>query len=130
MQKKALAITKIFIYNRIIKKGDWMTKESKVNIKNIKEMFADYARKELDFIEKSDPDKLYHRVLPNLKDKSKGSIDFLYKRIVVGGSIEGDTIYLNKVRVSKFGSEGDLEKVIKKIQEVVEKGDMKLVNQL
>ena len=105
-------------------------KKLNVNIKDIIEMFADYARKELDFIEKSDPDKLYHRVLPNLKDKSKGSIDFLYKKIVIGGSIEGDTIYLNKVRVSKFAKEGDLEDVVKKIQEVVEKGDMKLVNQL
>jgi hypothetical protein len=40
MQKKVLAIPKIFIYNRIIKKGDWMkvtnkvTKESGVLIIN------------------------------------------------------------------------------------------------
>ena len=101
--------------------------ENKVSLK---EMFQEYAKNELEFIEKSDPDKLYHRVLPNFKDKSKGSIDFLYKKIVVGGMIEGDTIYLNKLRVSKFGKEEDIEKVIAKIQEVVDNGDMKLVNQL
>lgn len=109
-----------------------MTKpnKTKVNIKDIKEMFADYARKEMEFIEKSDPNEIYHRVLLNLKDKTKGSIDFLYKYIVVGGMIDGDTIYLNKLRVSKFGSEDDIDLVIKKIEEVVNKGDMKIVNQL
>lgn len=104
--------------------------QSKVNIKDIKEMFKDYAKKELEFIENSDPDKIYHRVLPNLKDKTKGSIDFLYKYIVVGGMIDGDTIYLNKLRVSKFGSEDDIDLVLKKIEEIVNKGDMKIVNQL
>lgn len=103
-----------------------MTKE-KINIK---EMFAEYAKKELEYIENSDPDKLYHRVIPNIKDKSKGSIDFLYKKIVVGGFIDGDTIYLNKLRVSKWGNDKDVDEVISKITEIVNKGDMKLVNQL
>lgn len=106
-----------------------MSKE-KIDIKDIKTMFAEYAKKELDFIESSDPDKLYHRILPNVKDKTRGSIDFLYKKIVVGGFIEEDTIYLNKLRVSKWGNEKDVEAVIAKIKETVEKGDMKLVNQL
>ena len=34
-----------------------MSKE-KINIKDIKSMFAEYAKKELEFIESSDPDKL------------------------------------------------------------------------
>ena len=106
-----------------------MSKE-KVDIKDIKSMFAEYAKKELEFIESSDPDKLYHRVLPNVKEKNKGSIDFLYKKIVVGGFIEDNTIYLNKLRVSKWGDEKDIEEVINKITEVSEKGDMKIVNQL
>jgi hypothetical protein len=54
----------------------------------------------------------------------------LYKKIVVGGFIEEDTIYLNKLRVSKWGNEKDVEEVIAKITETVEKGDMKVVNQL
>lgn len=103
-----------------------MTKE-KVSLK---EMFQEYAKNELEFIEKSDPNKLYNRVLPNFKDRTKGSIDFLYKKIVVGGLIDKDTIYLNKLRVSKFGKEEDIDKVLAKIEEVVNKGDMKLVNQL
>lgn len=106
-----------------------MSKE-KIDIKDIKTMFSEYAKKELEFIESSDPDKLYHRVLPNVKEKNKGSIDFLYKKIVVGGFIEDNTIYLNKLRVSKWGDEKDIEEVINKITEVSEKGDMKIVNQL
>lgn len=102
----------------------------KVTIKDFKKMFAEYAKKELEFIENSDPEKLYHRVIPNIKDKDRGSIDFLYKKITVGGFIEKDTIYLNKLRVSKWGKEEDVDLVIAKITETIEKGDMKLVNQL
>lgn len=93
-------------------------------------MFKEYAKRELELIENSDPDKLYHRVLPNVKEKDKGSIDFLYKKIVVGGMIDGDTIYLNKLRVSKWGKEEDIDAVLDKIKETVNNGDMKLVNQL
>ena len=93
-------------------------------------MFKEYAKKEMEFIEKSDPNKVYHRVLPNIKDKEKGNIDFLYKYITVGGLIDKDTIYLNKLKVSKWGKEEDIEKVVSKITEIVEKGDMKIVNQL
>ena len=114
------------IHYHQLMKGLKMTKE-KVNLK---EMFQEYAKNELEFIEKSDPNKLYNRVLPNFKDKTKGSIDFLYKKIVVGGLIDKDTIYLNKLRVSRFGDEKDIDAVIAKIEEVVNKGDMKLVNQL
>lgn len=73
---------------------------------------------------------LFRSVMPNFKDKSKGSIDFLYKKITVGGLIDGDTIYLNRLRVSKWGKEEDIDAVIAKITEVVNKGDMKLVNQI
>ena len=102
----------------------------KSQLSNIKEMFAEYAKNELEFIENSDPEKLYHRVMPNLKDKTKGTIDFLYKKIVVGGIIDNDTIYLNKLRVSKYGNGKDIDLVLAKIKEVVDKGDMKLVNQI
>ena len=104
-----------------------MTKET--NKINLVEAFREYAKKEKEFIESSDPNKLYHRVLPNIKEKDKGSIDFLYKRILIGGFIDKDTIYLNKL-ITKYGNEDDVDKVVEKITEVVEKGDMKLVNQL
>lgn len=97
---------------------------------NIKEMFEEYARNELEFIKNSDPDKIYHRVIPNIKDKQKGTIDFLYKKIVIGGMIDKGTIYLNKLRVSKWGKEEDIDLVLNKINEIAEKGDMKIVNQL
>lgn len=103
---------------------------TKKTMVDIKQMFADYAKRELEFIENSDPNKIYHRVMPNFKDKTKGSIDFLYKKITVGGFIDGDTIYLNKLRVSKWGSNKDVDSVIAKITEIIHKGDMKLVNQL
>lgn len=103
---------------------------SKENKTTLKEMFEEYARKELEFVEQSDPEKVYHRILPNLKEKDKASIDFLYKKIKVGGFIDKDTIYLNKLKVTKNGKDEDIPVVIAKIQEIIDKGDMKLVNQL
>ena len=103
-----------------------MTKE-KVNLT---EMFKEYAKKELEFIKNSDPEKVYHRVMPNFKDKSKGTIEFIHKYIIIGGMIDGDTIYLNKLKVTKYGKEDDIDSAIAKITEIVNKGDMKLVNQL
>ena len=91
--------------------------------------FKEYAQKEKEFIESSDPEKLYHRVLPNIKEKDRGTIDFLYKKIIVGGFIDKDTIYLNKL-ITKYGNEEDVDAVIDKITETINKGDMKLVNQL
>lgn len=95
-----------------------------------KQMFSDYAKKELEFIEKSDPDKVYHRVFPNFTNKDQGTIEFIYKKIVLGGFIDKDTIYLNKLKISKWGKEEDVDSVISKVTEIVNKGDMKLVNQL
>lgn len=93
-------------------------------------MFREYAKQELEIIKNSDPNKVYHRVMPNFKDKEKGTIEFLYKKILVGGMIDKDTIYLNRLKVSKFGDEKDVDKVIDKITEIINKGDMKIVNQL
>lgn len=102
----------------------------KVTLKEMGEMFREFAKKELDFIEHSDPNKVYHRIMPNFKDKDKGSIEFIYKKIIVGGMIDKDTIYLNKLKVTKFGKEEDIDSVLEKINEIVNKGDMKIVNQL
>ena len=97
---------------------------------NLKEMFEEYARKELEFVENADPNKLYHRVIPNIKDKEQASIDFLYRKIKIGGMIQKDTVYLNKLKVCKGGKEEDIDLAIAKIQEAVDTGDMKLVNQI
>ena len=104
---------------------------SKQNSKiSLKEAFSEYAKQELEFIKQADPNKVYHRVIPNIKEKEKGYIDFLYKKIVVGGYIDRDTIYLNKLRVTREGKETDIDKAIAKVTEVVNKGDMKLVNNI
>lgn len=99
----------------------------KVNM-TLKEAFANYARREKEFIENSDPEKVYHRIIPNIKDKNRGSINFLYKKIVVIGVIIEDTVYLEKYRT--HGDEADLPEAIAKIEEVIKSGDMKLVNKL
>lgn len=96
---------------------------------DLMEAFREYAKKEKEFIENSDPNKVFHRVVPDIKNKDRGSIDFLYKHILVGGFIEKDTIYLNKL-ITKYGDEKDIDKVITKITAIINKGDMKLVNQL
>ena len=105
-----------------------MTKETpKVTLK---EMFEEYAKKEVETIKNSDPNKLYHRVLPDFKDKDRGQIEFLYKKIIVGGTIYKHDIILNKLKVSSDGKEEDIDSVIKKIVEVAEKGDMHIINEL
>ena len=96
----------------------------------LKEMFEEYAKKELETIKNSDPDKLYHRVLPYLKDKNRVHIEFLYKKIIVCGTIDKHDIILNKLKVSSDGKEEDIDSVIKKIEETAEKGDMHIINEL
>ena len=77
-----------------------MTKETpKVTLK---EMFEEYAKKEVETIKNSDPNKLYHRVLPDFKDKDRGQIEFLYKKIIVGGTIYKHDIILNKLKVGSL----------------------------
>ena len=109
-----------------------MAKQPKKKIDKIdfKEAFREYARKELEFIKNSDSEKLYHRVMPNFKDKDRGTIDFLYKKIVIGGSIYKDTITLNKIRVTKEGREEDIDEAIQKIMDLEKEGDMHIDNQL
>lgn len=106
-----------------------MTNKPKEKL-NFAEMFKEYARQELEFIKNSDPEKVYHRIMPNFKDKDKATIEFIYKKIILGGMVDGDTIYLNKLKVSEFGKEEDIDKVIEKVTEIVNKGDMKIINQL
>lgn len=97
---------------------------------SLSEMFRQYAKQEMDFIAQADPDKVYHRVIPNLKEKDMGYIDFLYHKIIIGGSIIGNTIYLNRLKITKDGKEEDVESAIKKVEEIINKGDMRLVNNI
>ena len=102
-------------------------KEDKLDLK---EAFAEYARKELEFYESADKDKLYHRVIPNLKEKDKGSVDFYYNGVVIGGYIYKNTVTLNKLRITKFGTEEGVTPAIKKIEESLAAAEMTCDNQL
>lgn len=97
---------------------------------SLKEAFAEYARKELEFYQSAKKDKLYSRVLPNLKEKDKGTIDFYYNGIVIGGYIHKHDIVLNKQKITKFGSEEEIPKAIKAIEKALEGSEMVLDNQL
>lgn len=104
-----------------------MKKDDKLDLK---EAFQEFAKKELEFYQSAKKDKLYQRVLPNLKDKDSGTIDFYYNGIVIGGYIYKDTITLNKLRVTKMGKEEDVPEAIKKVEEGIKIAEMVCDNQL
>lgn len=97
---------------------------------SLQEMFQQYAKQEIEFVKSADPNKLYCRILPNLKEKDRGYIDFLFKKIIIGGYIEKDTICLNKLKVTKDGDEKDIDEALAKVKETINKGDMKLVDNI
>lgn len=99
---------------------------------DLKEAFRKYAQKELEFYQKAEKNKVYQRVLPNLKDKSKGTIDFYYNGIIVGGYIDAKTktIVLNKLKVTKFGKEEEVPATISVIEGKIKEGDTICDNQL
>lgn len=108
-----------------------MPKDNKEQTKiTIKEAFEEYARKELEFYKSAKKDKLYSRVLPNLKEKDKGSIDFYYNGVVIGGYIHKNDIILNKLKVTKYGKDEEVPKAIKAIEIALKDSKMVLDNQL
>ena len=102
-------------------------KDTKIDLK---QAFAEYAKKELEFYKTAERNKLYNRVLPNLKEKDKGTIDFFYNGIVIGGYIYKSTITLNKLKVTKFGKEEDIPEVIKIVEDKIKEVEMTCDNQL
>ena len=99
---------------------------------DFKEAFREYAKKELEFYQNAEKDKVYQRVLPNMQDKTKGMIDFFYNGIIVGGYIDSkiNTIVLNKLKVTKFGKEEEVPATIKLIEDKFKDTDMVCDNQL
>ena len=99
---------------------------------DLKETFRKYAQKELEFYQNAEKDKLYQRTLPNMKDKTKGMIDFYYNGIIVGGYIDTNTntIILNKLKVTKFGKEEEVPATIKLIEDKFKESEMVCDNQL
>jgi len=99
---------------------------------DLKQAFQEYAKKELEFYQSAKKDKLYNRVLPDLKDKTRGTIDFFWNGIVIGGYMDTktNTIVLNKLRVTKFGKEEDVEKAINTVVTKIKEVEMICDNQL
>lgn len=106
-----------------------MCKEDKIDLK---QAFQEYAKKELEFYQSAKKDKLYNRVLPDLKDKTRGTIDFFWNGIVIGGYMDTktNTIVLNKLRVTKVGKEEDVEKAINTVVTKIKEVEMICDNQL
>lgn len=104
-------------------------KDTKIDLK---EAFKEYAKKELEFYKSAKKDQVYQRVLPDLKDKNRGTIDFFWNGIIVGGYIDSkaNTIVLNKLKVTKFGNEEDVEKAVKTIEDKIKEAEMVCDNQL
>lgn len=99
---------------------------------DLKAAFQEYAKKELEFYQSAEKDKLYNRVLPDLKDKTRGTIDFFWNGIVIGGYMDTktNTIVLNKLRVTKVGKEEDVESAIKTVEDKIKEVEMVCDNQL
>ena len=102
----------------------------KITKQDFREAFAEYAKKELEFYQSAEKDKVYTRVMPDFKDENKGYIDFYYNGIVVGGVIYKTTISLNKLRITKLGKEEDVEGAIKAVEDSIKKAEMVCDNQL
>ena len=99
---------------------------------DLKAAFQEYAKKELEFYQSAEKYKLYNRVLPDLKDKTRGTIDFFWNGIVIGGYMDTktNTIVLNKLRVTKVGKEEDVESAIKTVEDKIKEVEMVCDNQL
>lgn len=106
-----------------------MTKKEQPKI-DLKEAFREYARKELEFYKTAKKDKLYSRIIPNLKDKNSAMIDLYYNGIIIGGYITKQDIVINKQKVTKYGKEEDIPKAIKAIEDALKDSEMVLDNQL
>ena len=107
-----------------------MPKTKKQDKIDIKEAFQEYARKEIEFYQSAKKDKLYNRILPNIKEKDTANVDFYYNGVVLGGYIHKNDVVLNKVRVTKFGTEEEIPRAIEAIEKALKDSEMVLDNQL
>ena len=97
---------------------------------NLKEAFEEYARKEIEFYQSAQKDKLYNRILPNIKEKNTANVDFYYNGVILGGYIKDKDLVLNKVRVTKYGDEDEIPRALDAIEKALEGSEIVLDNQL
>ena len=97
---------------------------------SLKEAFEEYARKEIEFYQSAKKDKLYNRILPNIKEKNTANVDFFWNGVVLGGYIKDKDLVLNKVRVTKYGNEEEIPRANEAIKKALEGSEIVLDNQL
>lgn len=97
---------------------------------SLKEAFEEYARKEIEFYQSAEKDKLYNRILPNIKEKNTANVDFYYNGVILGGYIKDKDLVLNKVRITKYGKEEEIPRTIDAIKKALEGSEIVLDNQL
>ena len=97
---------------------------------DLKQAFQEYAKKEIEFYKSAKKNQLYNRVMPNLKEKDKGTIEFYYNGVIVGGYIYKDSITLNKLRITKMGTEDGVEEAVKVVLDKINEAGMSCDNQL
>ena len=108
-----------------------MPKDKKEQAKiSLKEAFEECARKEIKFYQSAEKDKLYNRILPNIKEKNTANVDFYYNGVILGGYIKDKDLVLNKVRVTKYGKEEEIPRAVDAIKKAIEGSEIVLDNQL
>lgn len=99
---------------------------------DLKQAFKAYAKREMEFYKSAERGKVYHRIIPNMQDNTKGKVDYFYNGIIVGGYIDtkSNTIVLNKLKVTKFGKEEEVPTAISVIESKIKETEMVCDNQL
>lgn len=104
-------------------------KKEKAKI-SLKEAFEEFARKEIEFYQSAEKDKLYNRILPNFKEKDTANVDFYWNGVILGGYIHDKDLVLNKMRLTKYGKEEEIPRAVKAIEKALEGSEIVLDNQL
>lgn len=103
--------------------------DKKVEPIKIKEMLEQFKREEKALLDSLEPNKLYHRILPDMTDeeKKRAKITFIYNKVFAFGSFDGkDTITIDRIHASAEAKKEDADAIADKIKKEVEKGDIKV----
>lgn len=89
----------------------------------IKEILEQFKKEEKALLDSLEPNKLYHRILPDMTDekKKRAKITYIYNRVFAFGTFDGkDTITIDRIHASAGANEKDTEAIVTKIKEGVE----------
>ena len=104
--------------------------DKKVEPIKIKEMLEQFKKEEKALLDSLEPNKLYHRILPDMtdKDKKRAKITFVYNRVFAFGTFDGKkTITIDRIHASAGANEKDQEAIVNKIKEGVKgKSDLQV----